>query len=374
LKAAFPSEKQVAYIVSSACGKGGQTSGVLGGRRSPGHWRWRHVIPIQSGARRPRPEGFTLLEVLAASAVFAVLLVITLSALGYASLVWRSSSAKIEAFQAARGAFDLVTRNLSQAVLNTYIDYDDENRPSRYLRKSDLRFVCGPAGGTFPGDADTGQALFFQLPGNYTAKTANFGGLESLLNTCGYFVAFSDDPMKPPHLSGSGKHRFRLMQLLVPTEKNRIFSVTGPLDYTWFKDYTKAGDFGSNVLPVAENVIALVIEPADPDPKSAVLAPDYTYNTGIDGIGANERQIATAHQLPPTVKVTMVAIDEASAQRLEQGQSPPDFLVGILKGKFQKADKYAQDLSDLKTALAGQNIQFRIFSSAVPIRESKWTK
>lgn len=322
----------------------------------------------------PPPGGFTLLEVLAASAVFAVMLVITLSALGYVSLVWRNSASKIETFQAARSAFDLMTRNLSQAVLNTYLDYDDENHPTRYLRMSDLRFVSGPAGGTFPGSADTGQALFFQVPGNHTAKTSIFGGLESLLNTCGYFVAFSEDPMKPPHLSGNGKYRFRLMQLLVPTENNRIFLTAGPLDYGWFVDYAKAGDFGSNVLPVADNVIALVVEPADPDPNSAVLAPDYTYNTGIDGIGADERQIVTAHQLPPTIKVTMVAIDEASAQRLEQGQTPPDFLVTALKGKFQKAEKYEQDLSDLKLALAGRNIQYRVFSSAVPIRESKWTK
>lgn len=328
----------------------------------------------------PWPGGFTLLEVLAASAVFAIMVVITLSALGYVSTVWRNSASKIETFQAARGAFDLMTRNLSQALLNTYLDYDDENHPTRYLRKSDLRFVSGPAGGTFPGSAGTGQALFFQVPGNYTSKATNFGGLESLLNTCGYFVAFSQDPLKPPHLNGSGKYRFRLMQLLVPTENNRIFSstdsstTTGPLDYRWFADYSKAGDFGSNVLPVADNVIALVVEPADPDPNSPVLAPDYTYNTGIDGIGADGRQIVTAHQLPPTVKVTMVAIDEASAQRLDQGQTPPDFLVAALSGKFQKAAKYERDLSDLKTALAGRNIQYRVFSTAVPIRESKWTK
>lgn len=334
----------------------------------------RRDVSSPNSSRIPADEGFTLLELLAAFAIFAILLAIALSVLGYASQVWRNSAAKIETFQAARGAFDLMTRNLSQAVLNTYLDYDDENHPQRYLRKSDLRFVSGPAGGALPGTASTGQSVFFQVPGNYTTRIGSFGGLESLLNTCGYFVAFSDDPMRPPHLGAGGKYRFRLMQLLVPTESNRIFSTKDPLDYKWFTDYTKTSDFGSNVLPVAENVIALVVQPADPDLASSTLAPDYAYNSGVDGIDSNGHQLVTANQLPPTVKVTMVAIDEASAQRLEQGQSPPDFLVAALNGKFQKADNYQKDLSDLKSVLAKRNIQFRVFSSAVPIRESKWTK
>lgn len=324
-------------------------------------------------------SGFTLVEILVASTVFVVVLAITLSAMGNATSIWRNSAAKIEAFQGARSAFALITRNLSQATLNAYLDYDDANNPTRYLRKSDLRFVCGPAGGSFPGTPDTGQAAFFQLPGGYTDLRTNFGGMETLLNTCGYFVAFSEDPLlpwhlRPPYATGSGKYRYRLMQLLVPTEKNMIFTASGATDYSWFAPAAASSNFGSTVLPVADNVIALIIEPLDPKKGGDPLAPQYAYNTAISGFQADGTQLATANQLPPTVRLTMVAIDEASALRLENGSSPPSVIVTALAGRFKDATNFDDNLKALEGDLAKAKIQYRVFTSLVPIRESKWTK
>lgn len=328
---------------------------------------------FQAGGARAG-KGFTLIELLAATAVFSLILMVTLSALGQASGLWKNASAKIEAFQSARNAFDLVTRNLSQATLNTYLDYDNPNTPTRYLRQSDLRFVSGLAGVGLPGTPTTGSAAFFQAPANYTTNTASFGSLESLLNTCGYFVQFSDDPLRPPHVKSAGKFRFRLMQLLTPTENDIIFTSTNATDYKWFSDYAGTNNYGKTLLPVADNIIALVIEPRDPAPGSAPLSPGYIYNTGIDGLGADGKQLITAHQLPPVVQVTMVAIDEASAVRLENGGAVPSVIANALAGKFQNASTYEQNLADLRSALSQAGIQYRVFSSAVPIRESKWTK
>lgn len=332
--------------------------------------------------RRDRAEdakGFTLMEMLVAAAVFITVVAITLSVLGNSSSIWRGTASKIEAFQGARHAFDLLTRNLSQATLSTYLDYDDPNHPTRYRRRSDLRFFSGQAGGNLPGTGDTGQAFFFQFPGNHTGQRAKFGGLETLLNTCGYFVAFSADPLRPwhlrpPHGSGDGKYRFRLMQLLVPTEDNGIFAASGAADTSWFAPDAEPADYGSTVLPVADNVIALVVEPFDPEPGSAPLAPEYAYNTAADGVRSDGTQLPTAHQLPPTVRVTMVAIDEASALRLENGTAAPAVITAALAGKFRRVENYRTDLEDLEGRLAEAGIQYRVFASVVPVRESRWTK
>ncbi len=325
------------------------------------------------GSLHKARRGFSLLEVMVAMGVFSLLLAILLSVIRQTSTVWKRSSEKIEAFQSARIGFDLLTRNLSQATLNTYLDYDSSTAPTRYLRKSELAFVCGPAGtGPFPGTANTGQAVFFQAPLGYSAVTAN-APLTSLLNTCGYYISFSTNTDIPAHVLNSANltavnpSRYRLMQLLVPTESNGIYS-GGTNSTDWFTNNS------GKATIAADNVILLILRPQDPSSTPSDITTDYTYNTETNA--ASNPQPITANQLPPVIQVTMVAIDETSAKRLESGSSQPAAIQSALAGKFQTSSDTAfkKDLSDLETALIKSNIEYRVFSSAVPIRESKWSK
>ncbi len=50
-----------------------------------------------------------------------VLLVAILSALSQVSTTWQRMSDKVDSFQSARLAFDLLSKNLSRATLNTYL-------------------------------------------------------------------------------------------------------------------------------------------------------------------------------------------------------------------------------------------------------------
>jgi uncharacterized protein (TIGR02599 family) len=95
------------------------------------------------------------------------------------------------------------------------------------------------------------------------------------------------------------------------------------------------------------------------------------------------------HQLPPILQVTMVAIDEASAQKLEDySDQPQDFMSGI----FQKVGKYSDFLSDLGDPAKPGNdsliyrlsnpdhqlptprMNYRVFTTDVVLRGSKWSK
>lgn len=319
-----------------------------------------------------RRSGFSIVEMLVAVTILIILITITLSVMDSTSSLWRRSSESIEAFQSARLGFDLMTRELSQATLNTYLDYDDPSNPTVYRRRSDLHFVCGPAGaGSLPGTPNTGSAIFFQAPIAYTQNTAQLGILDGPLNVCGFYIKFGTDPTLPPFASGQQRYRYRLMNLLVPTEDNRVYDNTGALatQFSWFNDYIDKSDF-----PVADNVIALVVRPEDPaDPN---LFPTLDYNS-LDRWKANPQPI-TANQLPPLLNVTMVAIDETSARRMENGSAPPAAITSALASFQNRINSNAADIStaldELGAALSAKNIKYRIFSSKVPMRESKWTR
>ncbi|HSI86772.1 MAG: Verru_Chthon cassette protein C [Candidatus Methylacidiphilales bacterium] len=321
-------------------------------------------------------NGFTIVELLVSMLIMSVALLVLFSLIEQTSTVWRRSSDKMEAFQNGRAAFDLLTRSLSQATLNTYLDYDNITAPTTYLRKSDLRFLVTPAGaGGIPGSQGTGQGVFFQATANRTDDSAAYGGMDGLLTTCGFYVEFgSDAASKPSFVTAPARYRYRLMQLIVPTENNRIYAVT---DNTWFTG------FSSKALPVADNVIALILRPQDPGMTTAPaalsgvtppnLTANYTYNSAATFSGT---QPPTSNQLPPLVHVTMVVLDESSAKRLENGTTEPTAIKAAMADKFTDPAQYAADIDELEKALNTSlpPLSYRIFTSVVPIRESKWTK
>jgi len=299
-----------------------------------------------------------------------VLLVGILSALGQVSSVWQRMSDKVDAFQNARLAFELLSDNLSRATLNTYVDYDDPQNPTRYQRTSELALLATPAGvGGIPGTGGTGQAVFFQLPSGHTSQHDKFGKLKALLNTCGYFVEFGKNSSVPAHVdSTANPARFRLMQLLVPAEENTIYK-----PYVYSTDWVTQLAPG-NAAPVADNVIALVIRAQDPGKSPSDLSNDYTYDTRLN---ANYTpQPVTAHQLPPTLALTMIVLDERSAKRLESGATAPRVITEALDGKFatQSEDQFQNDLQAVESALTQAGLTYRVFSSSISLKESKWSQ
>lgn len=314
-------------------------------------------------------KAFSLVELMVAVAVLAVMLGILFSVLSSASSLWRGTNDRIEAFQGARAAFDLIGRNLSRATLNTYFDYDNPNDPRRYLRQSELKFLAGPAGGALPGTVSSGQAVFFQFPGSYTTNPAAYGGLKDLLNTCGYYVSYTTNTTIPGHVTNAANpFRFRLMQLLAPAEATSVYHPVAGGGNKWF------ADLSHHALPVADNIIALVVRLQDPAASPADVTDNYQYDS-VQG-ATNDPQPVTANQLPPLAQITLVAIDEPSAKRLENGSTPPAAITAALAGKFQTQTEaaFSEDLAGLKEALSAAHINFRVFSTSVSLAESKWSR
>jgi len=239
----------------------------------------RHNPSMKNKLQNTRHGGFTLVEMLVATGVLVLILTMTLQITNYANNLFLSTRKRIDTFQEARAGFEVMTRKISQATLNTYWDYangtvgtgtgaprpsPDANyanygtvsgtwSPTQYLRNSFLHFVAGQASVTTSGTGNTiivtsadttsplvkmvGQAIFFQAPIGYS-DTASNSVMPNMLNTCGYFLEYSsDNPDRPAFLTGTEagvatggsdalavKFRFRLKELNISSEYMYVYS------------------------------------------------------------------------------------------------------------------------------------------------------
>ena len=351
--------------------------------------------------------GFSLVEILVSLAVLAILLLINVQVIDQVQSTWAASNARVSQFREARTAFDILVRNLSQATLNTFVDYDSNyvinaaqnagatlQTPTSYLRKSNLQFVCGPSTSLLSGGGGAalmpGHAVFFQAPLG-VSENPSFVGLDRLLCSRGYFVQFtSDEPFKPPFITSSGtKYRYRLMEFSPPAEKNLVYNsmnTTGVATNSWFSaaaGLANAINASENALnvgitrPIADNILALIISPrqdtqANQTGTATIIAPSYSYNSTLVTLATANSPQGTQNLLPPLVKIVLVAIDERSAERLaEQNASAPPFGTS-LTSPFNNANQLeSTEIPNLIAYLASQKVNYRLFSATVQIRSSK---
>jgi uncharacterized protein (TIGR02599 family) len=348
-----------------------------------------------------RKDAFTLVELMLATAVLSIIVVLLLSLANQASTIWRQSSAKIEQFRESRSAFETITTKLSQATLNTYWDYNVPLNPTRYERRSELRFISGPAedllGNGPDGQQRTTHAVFFQAPLGVT-EAVQYRAFENLLSTWGYYLEYyNDQESRPDFLTTDEmplRWRYRLMELHQPAEVNKIYTFTSGTagrtyrEKTWFRNAINSPQ--RPVRVVAENVIAMIIAPrlsradeqevrgAESNPDYSPLAPNYLYDTSPPATAVTmDGRINPQHQLPPMLQVTMVAIDEVSARRMNLGEENADHFE--LNSKFKKTANYSKDLllsgseESLEALLIKRRANYRIFSTNVVIRGAKWS-
>ena len=432
-------------------------------------------IRIHSPHRRAI-RGFTLVELIVSTALIAGIMLLLLGTVDQTQRVYKRSVSKTTQFQAARAAFDAMSRRLSQATLNTYwkaheasIAASADKAEFKFRRQSDLQFISGPTKRVFgaslanlntPLDENyPGHSVFFSAPIGHTeyvdpSVTKNPGklkmlrSLDSTLAACGYFVEFGDDPAIPSALRNGNppyppRNRYRLMEMTVPSESFNIYWRDDlGTDPTWDinprtfdekknyygglvdKDRQPIGAFvrpywmaralirptqtkgGINQFQyahsIAENIVALIVLPKlavkdrvkvgtkTPDPDVLELAPKYEFDSWRVLSGGTESDPDPTHVsvkldnrardnlLPPIVQLTMVAIDEPSAIRMDLKATgkPKWFDTLFVDGKSEL--KYIEDAAKLEEAIRDDkdhpNIQYRIFTTDVIIRGSKWSR
>jgi uncharacterized protein (TIGR02599 family) len=332
----------------------------------------------QIRCHRPGRCGFSLLEVLVAFAVLAIIMVLLLSITDVTARTWRGVTGKMQAFEDARAAFDRISTLLGQATLKPYWDYDNLTNPTKYERVSELQFLSLPMArmgldaAKFPA-----HGLFFQAPTGKVADKSDFGNLPLLLNAYGFFVEYGPDD-RPDWLpaSVSTRHRFRLKEWRVPSENFSLYGKTSGLGGQGYLG-TQSTDWIDLQSPapktLAENVIALVIHPKNTlNPATSTPlaeAGSFVYNSRTDG--ASTEAVQQKHQLPPEVDLIMVAIDEVSAaRRWGNAAAAPALAAGLF---VQPAD-LEKDLAELIDRLNAEQIKYILLRSTVKIRGARWSQ
>jgi len=288
---------------------------------------------------------------------------------------WKSAATA--PFTEAENAFETMSRNLAAATLEPYRDYVDRTGafhtafsttfvPDHLARRSDLDFACAPgagANGLFAGTGRTtiGSAVFFLAPQGYT-QTCAHTGMERLLNALGYFVEFSNDTSMPAFIL-PGNPRWRLKQILQPAESLQIYSSPPVIPEIWIQ---AAAQTGAPAAVLAENIVTLIVLPERAASDSAPpISSDYRYDS------RDTSSPLTLHQLPPRLRLVLVAMDEPSARILASryGSNPPPLVPAEL---FSQAGQLDADLSTLDHSLTAQKIGHRIFQREIQIAAAAW--
>lgn len=338
---------------------------------------------MRSCCRIPDPArsseaGFTLLE--ACAALFILLLVLGVLEQFMAGIAQAWQTAASDPFAEAATAFETVTQSLSRATLEPYRDYADASGafrsgtgagfvPDHPALRSDLAFVCGPSAG--PGGllvssgrtTATGSVFFMQAAGQ-TQLYAQ-AGLGHLFNARGYFVEFGADANAPTFFSGKTRERWRLKQVVQPSESLQVFTTTDSA--SWIAQL--AGPAATAPAILGENVIALVVLP-----ERAVkdVGPPAPPPLGLAYDSRDAASTLTFAQLPPRVHVLLAAIDEASAQRLAaaSGTAPPALVPKTL---FQDGAQLDADIASLDASLTAGRIRHRFFQRDLDLVASAWS-
>jgi uncharacterized protein (TIGR02599 family) len=194
--------------------------------------------------------------------------------------------------------------------------------------------------------------------------------------------------------------------MLVKGSREPKASFTRPL---WMKEAFVRKKYGSGTTeayrfqyahPLAENIVALIVLPklatrdrvnvgtTTPNPDVLELAPKYEYDSwrvlvGGDATDPNHPGVtldnrARDNLLPPIVQLTMVAIDEPSTLRMDLKLSgKPDWANNIFK-QADKETKHLDNIAQLEAAIRddpkNKGINYRIFTTDVIIRGSKWSR
>ncbi|HEY0256786.1 MAG TPA: hypothetical protein VGC39_05020, partial [Candidatus Methylacidiphilales bacterium] len=167
----------------------------------------------------------------------------------------------------------------------------------------------------------------------------------------------------PSFLPAHHSWRWRLKEIAQPSESLQIFMPAPAL--TWIQETVQK----SATLPIlAENIITLIVLPERAASDSgAPLSPDFRYDSRDAG------NPLTRNQLPPRVRLVLIAMNETSAQRLaaRYGANPPPLVPENL---FREADRLDADLTALDGMLTAQKVEHRVFQRHILLPSSAWSE
>lgn len=349
------------------------------------------------------------------------------------------------------------------SVNSTLAGSTNFNQIASFTRASELQFVCGPTDTTWGATAINAptsnypvDCVFFQAPLGIIngpldgVNSASDKFLTKSLNTIGFWCSYSQlatTTTVPPWLStalGLGTtaaqpFKYRLLEYIQPTENLDVYnktsstsaaaynpsvsfianSINGDKTTAGVTTNTSTGVIGprSQILPVAENIILLVIrpriQPADEiilagpggplnattaysaTTANAIISPNYIYDSrawwggytpGVGKVLSTNYAKIMRNQLPPILDIAIIAVDPNSLVRFNFATNAqpvqvalpttaqPGYAAQIVTTAkpFQNSINMEVDLNNYGVFLDRNHIRYRIFRSSVQIEGAAW--
>lgn len=349
--------------------------------------------------RQRRQRGLTLLEILLAMAILGIVLLAIAATMSSMQNLWMKVRGKVDQYRNSRQAIDTMASRIASATLASRWEPDPEATASddKFVRASDLHFVCGPADEVLSSGTYSGSAIFFQAPfGERSVDSSidDYSALHQAMCAWGYFVEFGTDaPERPRFLHGHQdlapeKLRFRLMEFREPAHELPIFqednsgkdkpvladASTQTKLYDWFRKPLQANNNRDrHVSMIAENIIAMLLTVIDPDETSQTLL------SGSDGVYDSrrfqwqpKRALAESmrHRLPPVMQLTVIATSEDAWARMTDDQISlkASELRSLFRGRFKDDKAIQDDLKLVEDELTKQKFPHQIITLKVPMK------
>ena len=350
-----------------------------------------------SSISRLRNDGLTLLEILLSTAVLGIVLIAIAATMSSMQNIWTSVREKSDQYRTTRLAMDTIAARLSSAMLAPRWEHDPEatGTDERYVRQSDLHFVCGPADELLRSRSFPGNAIFFQAPlgeRGTDGEVDSYDPLHQALSAWGYFVELgSDAGTRPPFLQDQtelapARMRFRLMEFRQPAHELTIFQSANSNQtqpelatesqrdrlYGWFRKPVVEGNLRDRpVSMVADNVLAILLTPVDPenDGSSPLAGDDGVYDTRRHLWQPNRPQSTLSrHRLPPVVQLTVIAMSEDAWTNITGDQIAK--LRSVVDGRFRDTKALKSDLNFVDTELTRLKMPHRILTMKIRMNDA----
>ena len=237
-----------------------------------------------------RSEAFTLLEVLVATAVLALMMTFLFNLLGSSAKIWEIGNKKIEAAQAARVGLNIIAKDLKNAFAGNMTSYSSNGTAISNIAPfmalgNNTTTTLGLSSTSSPSNAAGSQQIAgVTLSNNSSIPYNEFGYMAVFLNN-----PDGADPMK-------GDRFYLVKQVDNVTSTGGDFYFRGNSTARWQESSTE-------YFPIVDNCIRLKLEYYG-NPTSPTGAPTWT------------TAWSPPDRLPLGVLVTISALDSKTAEKI----------------------------------------------------------
>jgi prepilin-type N-terminal cleavage/methylation domain-containing protein len=323
-----------------------------------------------------RRDGLTLLEILLSTAILAIVLLAIAATMSSMQNIWVHLREKSDQYRATRLAIDTVANRLSSATLAPRWTFDEKatGNSDKFVRDSDLHFVCGPADQLLTNGTYSGSAVFFQAPlGEHIEEK----GVEPYDQRPAFLREHHD--LAPERL------RFRLMEFREPAHLLPIFQAKSNTEtesklssaasqdqlYSWFREPIRHGVAKDrHVSVVADNVLAILLTPDDPgsDLSAPLVGADDVYDSRRFQFQSDDNVVKLSrNRLPPVLQLTVIAMSEDAWVKMTDDEigSMASELRAMLVDRFKNAQSIEADLKVVEAELMRKKMPYRILTTKI---------